>query len=80
MHQPLGGAQGQATEIEIQAREILRLREELNRIMAYHTGQPLERIAEDTERDRYMTADQAKVYGLVDEVLAAPPKGPKSGR
>ena len=71
MHQPLGGAQGQATEIEIQAREILRLREELNGIMAHHTGQPIERIAEDTERDRYMTAEQAKEYGLVDEVLAA---------
>ena len=71
MHQPLGGAQGQATEIEIQAREILRLREELNSIMAHHTGQPIERIAEDTERDRYMTAEQAKEYGLVDEVLAA---------
>ena len=71
MHQPLGGAQGQATEIEIQAREILRLREELNGIMAHHTGQPIERIAEDTERDRYMTAAQAKEYGLVDEVLAA---------
>lgn len=69
MHQPLGGAQGQATEIEIQAREILRLREELNRILAFHTGQPVERIAEDTERDRYMTAEQAKAYGLIDEVL-----------
>ncbi len=69
MHQPLGGAQGQATEIEIQAREILRLREELNRILALHTGQPVERIAEDTERDRYMTAEQAKEYGLIDEVL-----------
>ena len=69
MHQPLGGAQGQATEIEIQAREILRLREELNSIMAHHTGQPIERIAEDTERDRYMTAEQAKEYGLIDEVL-----------
>jgi len=71
MHQPLGGAQGQATEIEIQAREILRLREELNGIMAHHTGQPIERIAEDTERDRYMTAVQAKEYGLVDEILSA---------
>jgi ATP-dependent Clp protease, protease subunit len=75
MHQPLGGAQGQATEIEIQAREILRLREELNSIMAHHTGQPIERIAEDTERDRYMTASQAKDYGLVDEVLAATQRG-----
>jgi ATP-dependent Clp protease protease subunit len=69
MHQPLGGAQGQATEIEIQAREILRLKEELNGILARHTGQPAERIAEDTERDRYMTAEQAKAYGLLDEVL-----------
>jgi ATP-dependent Clp protease, protease subunit len=69
MHQPLGGAQGQATEIEIQAREILRLREELNVILARHTGQEVSRIAEDTERDRYMTADQAREYGLLDEVL-----------
>ena len=69
MHQPLGGAQGQATEIEIQAREILRLKEELNGILARHTGQPVERIAEDTDRDRYMTADQDKAYGLLDEVL-----------
>jgi ATP-dependent Clp protease protease subunit len=75
MHQPLGGAQGQATEIEIQAREILRLREDLNGIMAHHTGQPIERIAEDTERDRYMTAEQAKEYGLIDEVLAAAERG-----
>ncbi len=74
MHQPLGGTQGQATEIEIQAREILRLREELNRIMAFHTGQTMERIAEDTERDRYMTAEQAKDYGLIDEVLAPAPR------
>jgi ATP-dependent Clp protease protease subunit len=70
MHQPLGGAQGQATEIEIQAKEILRLREELNEILSHHTGQPIERIAEDTERDRYMTALQAKDYGLIDEVLS----------
>ncbi len=69
MHQPLGGAQGQATEIEIQAKEILRLREELNGILARHTGQPVERIAEDTDRDRYMSAEQAKAYGLIDEVL-----------
>jgi len=69
MHQPLGGAQGQATEIEIQAKEILRLREDLNQILSNHTGQPIERIAEDTERDRYMTALQAKDYGLIDEVL-----------
>jgi ATP-dependent Clp protease protease subunit len=69
MHQPLGGTQGQATEIEIQAREILRLREELNMILARHTGQSIARIAEDTERDRYMSAPQAKEYGLIDEVL-----------
>jgi ATP-dependent Clp protease protease subunit len=81
MHQPLGGAQGQATEIEIQAKEILRLREELNRILALHTGQPLDRITEDTERDRYMTVEQAKDYGLIDEVLNLAPKTPKgSGR
>ncbi len=79
MHQPLGGAQGQATEIEIQAKEILRLREDLNGILAHHTGQPVERIAEDTERDRYMTADQAKQYGLLDEVLH-PVKGVKGGK
>ncbi len=70
MHQPLGGAQGQATEIEIQAREILRLREDLNAILARHTGQTIDRIQEATERDRYMTADQAKEFGLIDEVLA----------
>jgi ATP-dependent Clp protease protease subunit len=69
MHQPLGGAQGQATEIEIQAREILRLREQLNDILVHHTGQSVERIQEDTERDRFMTAVQAKEYGLIDEVL-----------
>ena len=82
MHQPLGGAQGQATEIEIQAKEILRLREELNGIMAHHTGQSIERIAEDTDRDRYMTAEQAKAYGLLDEVLhpAALKEGTGSGK
>ena len=82
MHQPLGGAQGQATEIEIQAREILRLREELNNILASHTGQPVERIAEDTDRDRYMSAEQAKEYGLIDEVLhaASVPQGKASGK
>src|SRR5512143_282760 len=69
LHQPLGGAQGQASEIEIQAREILRLREDLNTILSRHTGQPVQRIVEDTERDRYMTPDQAKEYGLIDEVL-----------
>ena len=69
IHQPLGGAQGQATEIEIHAREILRIRDEMNGIMAKHTGQPKERIQIDTERDYYLTAIEAKAYGLVDEIL-----------
>jgi ATP-dependent Clp protease, protease subunit len=70
IHQPLGGFQGQATDVEIQAREILRLREELNEIMAHHTGQPMERINLDTERDFYMSGLQAREYGLVDEVIS----------
>ena len=69
MHQPLGGAQGQASDIEIQAREILRLRTSLNGILSKHTGQPIERIEEDTDRDIYMDAEAAMKYGLVDEVL-----------
>ena len=69
IHQPLGGAQGQATEIEIHAREILRIRDEMNGIMAKHTGQPKEKIQIDTERDYYLTAVEAKAYGLVDEIL-----------
>jgi len=69
IHQPLGGVQGQATEIQIQAEEILRLRKLLNEIMSKHTSQSFERIARDTERDFFMTADQAKEYGIVDEVL-----------
>ncbi len=74
MHQPLGGAQGQASDIEIQAKEILRLRERLNEILAHHTGQPLEAIERDTERDYYMSAQEAAEYGLVDKVLEPPPK------
>ncbi len=74
MHQPLGGAQGQASDIEIQAKEILRLRERLNEILAHHTGQPLEAIERDTERDYYMSAQEAADYGLVDKVLEPPPK------
>jgi len=69
LHQPLGGAQGQATDIEIQAREILRLRERLNTILSHHTGQPVEKIAEDTERDIFLTAQEAVEYGLIDGVL-----------
>jgi len=70
IHQPLGGFQGQATDIDIHAREILLIREKLNRILSQHTGQSLERIGEDTERDNFMGADQAKEYGLIDEILA----------
>ncbi len=69
IHQPLGGTQGQATEIEIHAREILRIREEMNEVLAKHTGQSKEKIAADTERDHYMTSSEAKEYGLIDEVL-----------
>jgi ATP-dependent Clp protease protease subunit len=70
MHQPLGGAQGQATDIAIQAQEILRLRATLNKVLSLHTGQPIEQIAKDTDRDIYMSATEAKQYGLLDEVLA----------
>ena len=73
IHQPLGGTRGQATEIEIHAREILKTREQLNRILAENTGQSLKKIAQDTERDYYLSAEEAKEYGLVDEVLAKRP-------
>ena len=73
IHQPMGGAKGQATEIEIHAREILRMREELNKILARHTGQPLSRIAADSERDFFMTAEQAKSYGIIDTVVEKRP-------
>jgi ATP-dependent Clp protease protease subunit len=69
IHQPSGGAQGQATDIEIQAREILYIRERLNKLYVEHTGQPLEKIELDMERDRFMNAEDAKTYGLIDEVL-----------
>lgn len=69
IHQPLGGFRGQASDIEIHAREILKMREELNRVLANHTGQPLERIEQDTDRDNFMDAVTACEYGLVDEVL-----------
>ncbi len=69
IHQPLGGAQGQATDIDIQAKEILRVREELTAIMAKHTGQPLDRIHRDTERDFFMTGQQAVEYGIIDKVI-----------
>ena len=73
IHQPLGGAQGQATEIEIAAREILKTREQLNKILAETTGQPREKIDNDTERDYFLTAAEAKDYGLVDQVIAKRP-------
>jgi ATP-dependent Clp protease protease subunit len=69
IHQPLGGFQGQATDIDIQAREILRLKDELNQILANLTGQPIEKITADTERDYYMTGDQARQYGIIDEII-----------
>jgi len=73
IHQPMGGFQGQASDIDIQAREILRLREELNRILAHHTGQPVARIQEDTDRDFFMNGEQAREYGIVDQVVAVRP-------
>ena len=69
IHQPSGGAQGQATDIEIQAKEILYMRERLNKVMADCTGQPVEKVARDVERDLFMSADQAKAYGIVDTIL-----------
>jgi ATP-dependent Clp protease protease subunit len=69
IHQPLGGFQGQATDIDIQAREILRLKDELNNILADLTGQSLDKIQSDTERDYYLTSEQAKAYGLIDEII-----------
>ena len=70
MHQPMGGAQGQATDIEIAAREILRMQDKIRTILANHTGQTYEKVAQDTDRDFYLSAEQAKDYGLVDEILA----------
>lgn len=77
IHQPLGGVQGQASEIEITAREILRLRDEMNGILASHTGQTKEKIAQDTDRDNYMSSHQAKEYGLIDEVVSRKPANEK---
>jgi ATP-dependent Clp protease protease subunit len=73
IHQPLGGVQGQATDIDIQAREILRMREELNRILVHHTGQDMDKIRRDTDRDFFMTAEQAKEYRIVDDVISSKP-------
>lgn len=71
IHQPSGGAQGQASDISIHAEEILKIRARLNNIMAHHTGQPVENVARDTERDRFMSAEESKTYGLVDEVISS---------
>jgi len=70
VHQPMGGAQGQATDVEIHAREIIRIKENINKILSHHTGQPEETIAQDTDRDFFMSADAAKEYGIIDEILA----------
>jgi len=72
LHQPLGGFQGQASDIEIHAKEILRIKEELNNVLANHTGQPLDKISKDTDRDYIMTAESALEYGLIDELLTRP--------
>ena len=73
IHQPSGGAQGQATDIEIQAKEILKIRERLNQILANHTGQPLDKIADDVERDYFMSSEESMKYGLIDEILTKRP-------
>jgi ATP-dependent Clp protease protease subunit len=74
MHQAVGGAQGQAADIEIAAREIMRLQEIIRNVIAKHTGQPMEKIAHDTDRDFYLSPEQAVEYGIVDEILSQPPK------
>ena len=73
IHQPLGGVQGQATDIDIQAKEILRMREEINRLLVHHTGQPVEKVQRDSDRDFFMTAEQARDYGIVDQVISSKP-------
>jgi ATP-dependent Clp protease protease subunit len=78
LHQPWGGVTGQASDIKIQAEEILKAKQTINRILSAHTGQPLEKIQLETERDRYMSADEAKAYGLIDEVLHEEPREKKS--
>ncbi len=82
IHQPLGGVQGQASDIQIHAKEILKMREQINKILAEHTGQKVEKIAADTDRDYILSADEAKDYGLIDKVIThregTPTKGPKA--
>ena len=76
IHQPLGGMQGQAVDMEIHAREILKIRERLNAMLSQHSGQPIERIKNDTDRDNFMSAEEARAYGLIDSVLTSRPVGP----
>ncbi|MDD2432647.1 MAG: ATP-dependent Clp endopeptidase proteolytic subunit ClpP [Clostridia bacterium] len=78
IHQPSGGATGQATDIEIHAKRIIHIKEKLNKILAENTGQPIKRIAEDTERDRFMDAEEAKKYGIIDDLLLRIPQNPKT--
>ncbi len=73
IHQPMGGFQGQATDVDIHAKEILRMRERLNEILAHHTGQPIERIRHDTERDYFMSGEEAQKYGIIDQVIVRSP-------
>lgn len=73
IHQPMGGFQGQATDVDIHAREILRMRERLNEILAHHTGQPIDRIRQDTERDYFMSGEEAQKYGIIDQVIVRSP-------
>jgi len=79
IHQPLGGFQGQATDVDIHAREILHIRDQLNHILAYHTGQPVEKVAEDTERDRFMGGEASVAYGLIDKVIDQRQMPPATG-
>lgn len=78
IHQPSGGAQGQATDIEIHAKRIIHLKDRLNKILAENTGQSVERVKDDTERDRFMDPEEAKAYGLIDDLLLRIPQGPKT--
>ncbi|MCX7697867.1 MAG: ATP-dependent Clp endopeptidase proteolytic subunit ClpP [Candidatus Goldbacteria bacterium] len=80
IHQPMGGVQGQATDIDIHAKEILKLRDRLNKILSKHTGQPLKRIEKDTDRDFYMTAEEAKDYGIIDEIIESRKEITKEGK
>ena len=75
IHQPLGGTEGQATDIHIHAQHIIQTKELLNKMIADHTGQPFDKVAQDTERDKFMTAEEAKKYGLIDKIIEQKPEG-----